>query len=354
MKKYFFLFLVATVATGAMVLISCVRQENETKLPAMDATIPVKVIAIEKTTLENTVSSSGQFTTNEETLLAFKTGGIVGKVLVEEGDVVKKGQLLATLDLTEISAQVAQARLGLEKAERDYARAQNLFKDSVATLEQNQNAKTALDLAHEQMNAAQFNLQYSAIRATVDGVVLQKFVNPGQMVGPGTPVLRTNADAGGKWVLKVAVGDRQWAAIALNDSATVTTDTYRDQPLQGTVSSKSESVDPYTGSFTVQIRLLNPEKLKIASGMFGKAVIRTAVHASVWQVPYDALLDGSAGKGFVFVTNDGKTARKIPVTLGDVGKETISITEGLEGYTYLITSGSAYLTDYSPIHIDSN
>ncbi|MBK8884570.1 MAG: biotin/lipoyl-binding protein [Bacteroidales bacterium] len=107
------------------------------------------------------VQSSGQFTTDDETMLSFKTGGIVDRIYVKEGDKIRKGQLLATLDLTEISSQVNQSQIAYEKAARDYNRIENLQKDSVASLEQLQNSKTGLELAKQQLAAAKFNLQYS-------------------------------------------------------------------------------------------------------------------------------------------------------------------------------------------------
>ncbi|MGY0039503.1 biotin/lipoyl-binding protein [Pedobacter sp. NJ-S-72] len=78
-----------------------------------------------------TIAVSGQFTTDDEVLLSFKTGGIINSLLVKEGDAVKKGQLLATLNLTEINAQVQQTQLSYEKAKRDYQRTKNLYSDSV-------------------------------------------------------------------------------------------------------------------------------------------------------------------------------------------------------------------------------
>ncbi|MFX4370069.1 hypothetical protein ABTA37_20270, partial [Acinetobacter baumannii] len=77
--------------------------------------------------------------------------------------------LIATLNLTEINAQVQQAEIAYEKALRDYKRVTNLYKDSVANLEQMQNAKTALDVAQQQVTAANFNKNYSEIKALTDG-----------------------------------------------------------------------------------------------------------------------------------------------------------------------------------------
>ena len=107
-------------------------------------TIPVQVTPLDQNGSQLTpIAVSGQFTTDDETQLGFKTGGVIRSILVKEGDRIHAGQLLATLDLTEINTQVSQAQLGLEKAKRDFQRVQNLYRDSVATLEQLQNAPAA-------------------------------------------------------------------------------------------------------------------------------------------------------------------------------------------------------------------
>ena len=131
------------------ILLAACNQAEPTSTQAEDR-IPVRTLSLMTDTMSQTFSVSGQFTTDDETLLSFKTGGVIQRILVNEGDAVKKGQLMATLHLTEINAATTQARLALEKAQRDFDRASNLYRDSVATLEQWQNARTALDIAKQQ------------------------------------------------------------------------------------------------------------------------------------------------------------------------------------------------------------
>jgi multidrug efflux pump subunit AcrA (membrane-fusion protein) len=97
--------------------------------------IPVELMQLQQDSIHQSIFAAGQFTTDDETNLAFKTGGVVNRVLVKEGDAITKGQLLATLNMTEVNAMAEQASLALQKAQRDYERASNLYKDSVATLE---------------------------------------------------------------------------------------------------------------------------------------------------------------------------------------------------------------------------
>jgi hypothetical protein len=85
--------------------------------------------------------------------------------------------------------------------------------------------------------------------------------------------------------------------------------------------------------------------------MFGAAHIASLNKQSSWSVPYEAVLDANDDEGFVFITNDNKTARKQPVIIESFDGKSVRINKGLEGGGSLIISGSAYLADKSPITI---
>jgi len=317
-------------------------------------TIPVRVMALTQQNNNAAMAVSGQFTTDDEVMLSFKTGGIINSLNVKEGDAIKKGQLLATLNPVEINAQVQQARLSVEKAQRDYQRTQNLYRDSVATLEQLQNSKTTLQQSQQQLKMASFNRQYSEIHAPKDGYILSKLANTGQQVSPGTAILRTNGAESGKWMLRVGISDHEWAVLQLNDHAKIQTSSLPGQSFEGIVTRKSEGVDEATGTFSADISFIGKKPQAIAAGMFGKAIIepaRQTAGSGSWQIPYEALLDGDGSTGYVFVTNDNKTAKKLKVTVAGIDKNTVTISHGLENANALIISGSAYLTDQSTISV---
>lgn len=339
------------VIAGLLFMQACTSSEGKNSRRIVNTEkIPVRIMKLQKTKLAHPVSASGQFTTDDETHLAFKTGGIIDKILVREGDAIRKGQVLATLNLTEINASVSQSKLAFEKAKRDFERVSNLYKDSVATLEQFQNATTGLNVATQQYEAAQFNKSYSEIRALADGYVLRKFANPGQMIEPGSPVFQTNGAKGNSWKLRVGVSDRDWSRIAIGDAAIVSTDADTAQ-YQAIVSRKSVGTDINSGTFVIEVTLKDSPSTSIASGMFGKVVITPAATSEGWAIPYEALLDGDLQNGYVFTTNDSQTASKTAVTIGAVEKNNVIITAGLENAQSLVISGSAYLRDASPITI---
>jgi RND family efflux transporter MFP subunit len=275
--------------------------------------------------------------------------GVIESILVTEGQQVKKGQLLATLKSTEIAAQVQQVQLAVDKAQRDYQRAVNLYKDSVATLEQLQNAKTGVDIARQNLQQAAFNQQYAKIYAPSDGFIVKKIGSAGELAGPGSPVLFMNSVSGSsKWILKTGVPDKEWAVIAVGNKATVTFDAFPGKSFHAVVSKKALAADAVSGSFELQLQV-DFGKEQPATGIFGTASI-TPSHASEgYSIPYEALLEANGKSGFVFVTDDRRTVKKVPVTISSIANNTAYISSGLQGHPYVVTSGSPYLADNSSI-----
>ena len=344
--SYYALGVALLVTVGA-----CSSGHRDAEVPADDATIPVRVQPLATTDTAGTVMATGTFTTDDETALAFRSGGIIQQLRVKEGQSFRKGQLLATVESAEIKTALEQAQLGLEKAERDYRRAEQLYADSVATLEQMENAKTAFDAAKQDVDRVSYQVGHTAITAPFDGYVLQRPANVGQVVGPGTPVLVVASRAQGGWLLKVGVSDRQWSAIQVGNGATVTTDALPGAALAAEVVRKSEGIDPQSGVFNVYLKLSDAPASSLASGLFGRATIRLAQASGVWLIPYEALMDGDGGRAYVFITVDGQTARRVAVEVSDIQQDHVVVTAGLEEGGSLIVSGSPYLRDGSSITI---
>jgi multidrug efflux pump subunit AcrA (membrane-fusion protein) len=148
------------------------------------------------------------------------------------------------------------------------------------------------------------------------------------------------------------MSDRDWAMIQEGSTAEIFTGVEAEKSYPGKVTKKSQSADPMTGTYSVEIEFLGNKPQYLASGMFGNAKIKTSDVGTAWQIPFEALLDAHGNAGFVFVTTDDQTATKVPVKIGKVLPDRVQIIEGLEGYSKLIVTGSAYLTDNSPIQIN--
>jgi RND family efflux transporter MFP subunit len=338
-----------SLIAAAIFLQSCSEPEKKSALPTPGEAIPVTLAQVQSGGLANSIEATGLLFTEDESKLSFKIGGVVESVYVSEGDFVKAGQVLATLKNTEIASQVSQVQLNVQKAERDYQRALNLYTDSVATLEQLQNAKTGLDIAKQGLSVASFNQQYARIVAPASGFVVKKLMSAGEIAGPGMPAfVINNISANSHWILRVGVSDAQWANINLGDKAMVNFDAFPGKSFNAQVTNRSLTADPANGSFSVELRVaFNGEKP--ATGMFGKANILTGKVTYATVIPYAALLEADGDKGYVFVTNDKKTVERKEVKLGKLYNDRVEVLSGLENANMIVIAGSAYLSDKSTI-----
>lgn len=332
-------------------LSSCGTGEKEKTLNELSSEIiPVKIIAVQNLNKPSIINATGLISTENEAKYGFKIGGVVDRILVDEGQSFKKGELLATLKNTEIDAQLSQVENSYQKAKRDYNRVTNLYKDSVATLEQLQNAKTGLDIAKKAVDAVAFNKTYASIYATDDGFVVKKLANEGEIISPGGAVLAINElKANNNWVVKLGVTDSEWASIAVNQKANVTIDAFPGIKFQGFVLRKSLASDQSNGSFQVEIKLTNI-KVNLAVGMFAKANIQSNSKSNLPVIPYDALIEADGNTAMVFVPSKNKVKR-VPIVIESFNNEAVIVKSGLENYPEIITSNSAFLNERSTIKI---
>ena len=143
----------------------------------------------------------------DEVRLAFKTGGMIRTINVEQGERVHRGQLLATLADDEVAAAVAQAQALADKAGRDLERGRALLTDEVATREQVEDLETARSVAAAGLRGALFNARHARIEAPAEGVVQRRLAEPDELVAAGQPVLVVG-NTGSGWIVRAALSDR--------------------------------------------------------------------------------------------------------------------------------------------------
>ena len=323
--------------------------------PAEDP-IPVRLQPVITGNHNRILQYSGLIASNAEARLSFKIGGIISKIYVREGDHVTAGQLLATLDLTEIDAQVQQAAQNVEKSQRDESRISNLYKDTVASLEQLQNTNTQLNVATEALRIARFNRQYAQIRASTGGTILQKLMNEGEYAAAGAAVFQFNGTDPNDWVVRFGVSDKDWAALRKGDKALISIDAYPDQRFTGIVTKLAEGADPNGGTYAVEVTV-SPAGHKLAPGLFCTLQLQPAAGKTFSFIPAAALAEGDGKTGFVYTLNaDKRTVRKIPVHIAFLQGDQIAVGSGLEDVQQVITDGVGYLTERSvvQVHNDKN
>ena len=336
-------------------IVACGKKTEEKAAAKIDDTeiIPVRIVSVQQKNMVHDIIATGMLASKAEARLSFKTGGIISKIYVKEGDDVRAGQLLATLDLTEINSQVAQAKLGVEKADRDLQRAKNLYADTVATLETVQNATTGSDIARKTLQIAEFNLKFSEIRAARSGRIIKKLGNQGELIGGGMPVFFINEAmaSSSDWVVRVGVSDRDWAALRQGNFAKITFDAYPNETFEGRVSKLADMADPYSGTYEVEITV-NPKGKRFATGLFAHVAIQPSGSSIMATIPIEALVEGNGTEGFVYTLGaDSTSVVKVPVKIGNINNAEIGIPSGLNNVKTVITEGSSYLTEKSKVKL---
>jgi multidrug efflux system membrane fusion protein len=343
MKKTFLISI-----AGILLMVSC-KEKPKQKL--VDPAVMVKTADVSYEPFALPVQSSGLITSDKESRLSFKMGGILSRLLVNEGDNVVKGQLLARLNPTELDAQLEADQNTLEKARRDYARSEKLFKDSSATLEEYQNSKTGVRSALQNYKVAQFNKAFASVYANQSGRVIRKLVNEGEVVSPGSVVYIINSTKEDDWVVRLGVADKDWARIKLGDHAILTTDVYPDKQLDAIVSEVGEGADAATGTFLIKVKV-QPGQIRLANGLAAKISIKPSAMKKYHFIPVDALIEANQETATVYSPRaDGRTVEKHTVHIAYILGSRVAVNAGLEGVNKVITDGSAYLTPSSNIQI---
>jgi len=286
------------------------------------------------------IHAGGLLFSKEHIRLSFKTGGIVADISVREGEAVDEGEVLAQLDLQEISARVRQAESAYNKAKRDFERVGTLFADSVATLEQLQNAETAFHVAEANRQIARFNLDHSTIKAPMPGRILKRFVEEGEIVGPGMPVFYFGSGRQ-EWVARVGVSEHQLVRLNPEDTAEIVFDAHPGVVFRGVVTEVAQAADPKSGSFQIEIAL-KKTALRLADGFVAKATIYPKLKEKRYLAPISALAFADGRQGAVF-TVVADTALKVPILVGPIIGTDVVALSGLEGIDRVVTTGAANL-----------
>ena len=346
-NQFLMKFKVQILAT--FVLLSCGQKEALKKERVQEMQSVATQPVIEKS-LSEPILGSGVLASKSEMKLAFKTGGMIRKIYVNEGQFVKEGQLIAELDLSEIDAQVNQTKIGLAKAKRDLERVQRLYADSAATLTNVQDATSGFEAASQTIQVAEFNQRLSKIYAPASGRILRKISEQGELITPFAPafILATGASA---YVVNIGLADKDMVKVKLGDRASVHLDAYPTTLFRATVTQIAQTVNPATGTFEVELQIQNAGNLKLVSGFVAKAEIAHGSKKSL-VIPVEALVEADGQNAYVFVLNaSGKTVDKYPITVGRIVGQEVEVLDGLDLETQVVVRGANFLSDKAKVKI---
>lgn len=336
-----FVVVAAVVVVLLAVLAGCAPSTADE--PAAPAATPVRVDTARARMAPLPVRASGRLASKAEITLSFKIDGVIDRILVDEGDAVREGQTLARLHLSEIEASVMEAESALEKARRDLERTRRLHRDSVATLEEVQDAQTAVDVAEARLQAARFNRTYAVIEAPTSGRILRRHAESGELVQPGQPILALGASSRG-WVLRVGLAAQDVVTLRRGDSAQVALNAYPSRSFPARVTEIADASTPRTGTFEVELTV-HPGTAAFKSGFLGSVTIYPSASQAYVEVPAAALVSGTGSRGSVFTVDDRTRVHRRTVQIARILDSTLVLSGGLSPGTPVVTDGSTALRD---------
>jgi RND family efflux transporter MFP subunit len=283
------------------------------------------------------MSLLGAVEASRDANLGTTQGGYVESVHVRPGASVKQGAILAKVDSALHRILLEQATAQANLADAEYKRAVGLG-DLIAA-SQLQAAETQMEVAKAGVKQAELNLDRAVVRAPFSGQVGAVHVERGEVVGPGMPVIRLVALK--KAIVRLNVADRDVVALETGMKATIRLQAV-SQTFVGKVTSIAPVADSDTRSFQVEVSVNNPDR-KLLPGMIARVELVRELPADSVLIPQDWIVTGLDDQG-VFII-EGTQARWRQVVLGDVVRDQVVVSSGLELGDRVVVAGHRSLVD---------
>ena len=324
----------------------CQKKANEEKDPKNQAEtlIPVEVAEVTEGNISAHYSSTANLETEAETDVVAKVGGVVQKLLVEEGDRVRAGQVLAKLDDEKLKFQYDQAKASLEKLQNEFRRSEELYEKQLISTETYQKAKFDLEVQKAAFRLVELDLEYTAIRTPISGVVAERLIKVGNMIALHQPVFRiTGMDT---LLAVIHVPERHMSKLRVGQNALLGADAVSGSVFHGSIKRISPVVDPASGTVKVTVEVMDRTR-QLKPGMFVRLQVVYDVHENVLLIPKDALLAEDQSSS-VFVVQDSLAFRK-EIRTGYVNTSHIEILTGISLGDTVVTIGKGSLKDSSRV-----
>lgn len=318
-------------------------------------------------TLQNSVTATGTIEAVTSVTVGTQVSGIVNKLYVDYNSQVKKGQVIAELDKTNLLSELNTAKANMASAQSqlnyqsaNMKRYQTLYQKGLVSADDYENAlltyrqtKEQVATAKEQVQRAQTNLGYATITSPIDGTVISKSVEEGQTVAASfnTPELFTIAKDLTNMQVVADVDEADIGAVKEGDRVTFTVDAYPDDTFEGTVKQVRLQATTTNNVVTYEVVIsAQNADLKLKPGLTANVTIYTQKRTGVLAVANKALrftpTKETVGKDMKIVdckgknkvwTLDGKTLTAHPVSIGQTDGMHTEITKGLKAGQQIVT-----------------
>jgi len=321
------------------------QRQSDHHLPAP---VPVKVMTAKTFDSHQLLAYSGTMEALEATPLGFAAMGTVARVFVQEGDPVRKGQLLAELNDESSRNAYEIALASLKQAEDAYNRLLPMYRNGNLAEIKWIEIETNLQKAKSAAAISKKNLDDCKLYATVTGVVGKRSMEPGMAAMPNLASLTiVKID---QVLAKISVSEDEISPISKGQSAKIKIGALANRTFNGRVEEIGVVADALAHTYTVKIRLPNPGQ-KIKPGMICTVTLENKSEIRSLVVPGDAVMVDETGCHYLYVVGDQNRAVRKEVTIGALLQDGIEITAGLGGDEQVVVSGQHKLVEQTPLQI---
>jgi membrane fusion protein (multidrug efflux system) len=348
MKRIFRAALFLLALTFIFYNLGCGKKSNSSKEDEKDdkLVVPVEVATVLIGDIAAYFTGTAVIEAEEETEVVAKVGGVVEKIMVEEGEYVDAGDVLAKLDDEKISVQLAQAKANLKKMESNYLRNQDLHNKNLVSTEVFQQVKYEYEHQRAVYELAELDLKFTSIQTPISGVVAERLVKVGNMILPNQATFRV---AGlNPLIALLHVPERQLGKLRVGLKARLAVDAIEGEKFTGRIKRISPVVDPSTGTVKITVETHDPSK-KLRPGMFARIEVIYDVHENILMAPKDAIVAEDRVSS-VFVVRDTVAYRQ-NVEVGYENTTHVEILNGLQSGDTIVTAGKGSLKDTTSVEI---
>jgi membrane fusion protein (multidrug efflux system) len=281
--------------------------------------------------------------------LGFKLGGVIGWLGVEEGQRVKRGQVVARLDGTAVRASLRSAQAGRDKAKRDADRSDTLLNEGALPRTHRDDARTGLEVADASLAAARDALKSMNLVSPVAGTVFARLAEPGETVGPGMPVLAI--DSTERLSVRLGVTESELGQIA--PGLAVTLRLGRGTSVGGRIDRVARTPNNEDGLFSVTILPDDDAQSHLLSGALVDVVFAEKSQRPIIRISLDSLVHRQ-DQDYVFVldsSSDGHKARQRPVVIEQISNTEAVVGQGLAIGERIVAEGAYFLQDGQGVRV---
>lgn len=306
--------------------------------------VPVETATPSRSDIYATYDASASIASDADAPVVARVAGEVVELLVEEGDRVEAGQVLARLDGERLRLEVLAAKANLERAKKEYKRNTDLHERGIVSSSMYEGLQFDLASLQATYELKRLNYNYSNIRATISGVVSSREIKPGQNLATGQVAFRVTETK--ELIAYLQIPQAELAKFNVGHSATVAVASMPGTSFEATIARISPTIDARNGTFRATAIIDNADG-DLAPGMFGRFTIAYEKHANALVIPANALLDEDEETTVYVVQNNEVVRRSVEIGIEQGGR--VEVLDGLLDEDEVVIVGHSGLRDGSKV-----